>query len=217
VDLFREKSGILVVYLRGETNPIKAFKIPGGPETHPGAVGAISRINKVIGISYLCNPWVFQTVPFINFIRRAGGRGNPGIGMDLEVIPILRGQLPQKTFDIILSAADVVALPYEISSQSGILAHCLAFGKPVVTSGTEVMKEIIGGHDAGIVCDTREAYIEGICHILSDPKLADRLSSNARTYVRESIAWSRVAERHIQLYKSIMDIPKVDSHIILVE
>lgn len=130
---------------------------------------------------------------------------------------ILRGQLPQKTFDLILSAADVVALPYKISSQSGILAHCLAFGKPVVTSSTEVMKQTIGKHDAGIVCDTGEAYIGGICRILSDPELAGRLSSNARAYVRKSIAWSRVAETHIQLYKSVMDIPRVDSHIILVE
>jgi len=130
---------------------------------------------------------------------------------------ILRGQLPQKTFDLILSAADVVALPYKISSQSGILAHCLAFGKPVVTSRTEVMKQIIGEHEAGIVCDSRETYIEGICRILSDPQLADRLSSNARAYVREFISWSRVADEHINLYKSIMDIPKVDSHIIFVE
>ena len=36
-------------------------------------------------------------------------------------------------FDTIVSAADVVVLPYKITSQSGILAHCLAFGKPLIT------------------------------------------------------------------------------------
>ncbi len=130
---------------------------------------------------------------------------------------ILRGQLPQQTFDLILSAADVVVLPYRISSQSGILAHCLAFGKPVVTSDTEVMKEIIGNQGAGLVCDSDDAYIEAIVRILSDSHLAERCSLNALAYVRETIAWSKVAERHIRLYRSVMDIPSVDSHIIFVE
>ncbi len=134
-----------------------------------------------------------------------------------DQIFILRGQLPQETFDTILSAADVVALPYKISSQSGILAHCLAFGKPVVTSDTEVMKRIIGGQGAGVVCERREDYIEGIYRILSDESFARRLSENARRYVKNEISWSLIADRHIALYKAIMDIPKVDSHIILVE
>lgn len=134
-----------------------------------------------------------------------------------DQIFILRGQLPQGTFDTILSASDVVVLPYKITSQSGILAHCLAFGKPVVTSDTEVMKDIIGGHNAGIICETKEDYIEGICKILSDPELAKRISENARAYVRNEISWSHIADRHIELYRSIMDIPKIDSHIILVE
>jgi len=130
---------------------------------------------------------------------------------------ILRGQLPQQTFDLILSAAEVVVLPYKISSQSGILAHCLAFGKPVVTSNTEVMKEIIGKQGVGLVCDSKEAYIEAISRILSEHRFAKRLSLNALTYVRETIAWSKVAERHLRLYRSVMDIPEVDSHIIFVE
>jgi len=134
-----------------------------------------------------------------------------------DQIFILRGQLPQETFDTILSAADVVALPYKITSQSGILAHCLAFGKPVVTSSTEVMRHIIEEHETGIVCERPEDYIEGIYRILSDSAYAKRLSENARNYVKNEISWTRIAESHINLYKSIMDIPKIDSHIILVE
>ncbi len=134
-----------------------------------------------------------------------------------DQIFILRGQLPQETFDTILSAADVVALPYKITSQSGILAHCLAFGKPVVTSSTEVMKHIIAGQHTGVVCESKEDYIEAICHILSDPDFAKQLSDNARAYVRDEISWSHIADKHIELYKSVMDIPRIDSHIILVE
>jgi glycosyltransferase involved in cell wall biosynthesis len=134
-----------------------------------------------------------------------------------DKIFILRGQLPQETFDTILSAADAVALPYKITSQSGILAHCLAFGKPVVSSNTEVMQDTIGSHQAGIVCETERDYIDGICRILSEPDFASRLSQNARNYVRNEIAWSHIADQHIRLYREIMDIPHIDSHIILVE
>jgi glycosyltransferase involved in cell wall biosynthesis len=49
-------------------------------------------------------------------------------------IVVLRGQFPQKTFDTIISASDVVVLPYELSGQSGILAQCYAFTKPVIAS-----------------------------------------------------------------------------------
>ncbi|MCK4249351.1 MAG: glycosyltransferase, partial [Candidatus Omnitrophica bacterium] len=58
-----------------------------------------------------------------------------------DKILVLRGQFPQKTFDTIISASDVVALPYEIGGQSGVMAHCYAFSKPVVTSALPAFKK----------------------------------------------------------------------------
>lgn len=109
-----------------------------------------------------------------------------------EQIYLIRGQLPQETFDTLLSAAELVVLPYEISSQSGILAHCFALGKPVVTSSTEVMKETLEKTGAGVVCRSREDYVQGIVKILSDQDWADSLSKNSLDYVKKHIGWSRI-------------------------
>jgi len=132
-------------------------------------------------------------------------------------IYLIRGQLPQDVFDTILSAADVVVLPYRISSQSGILAHCLAFGKPIVTSSTEAMKEALKKSGAGLTCDDHSQFVENIAHILSDNEKARELSQNAINFVRDVISWSRVAKQHLGTYKALMDIPEVQSHVITVD
>lgn len=134
-----------------------------------------------------------------------------------EHIYLIRGQLPQHVFDTILSAADVVVLPYKISSQSGILAHCLAFGKPIVTSSTEAMKLAIDKSGTGLISEDRADFINNIARILSDEKLATKMSENARKYVKEKISWSRIADKHIEIYQNHMDIPKLHTGIILVE
>ncbi len=134
-----------------------------------------------------------------------------------EHIYLIRGQLPQHVFDTILSAADVVVLPYRISSQSGILAHCLAFGKPIVTSSTEAMRLAIGKSGTGLISETREDFIKNIIRILSDEALAAKMSQNAKKYVKEKISWSIIADKHIKIYQKHMDIPKLHTGIILVE
>ncbi len=132
-------------------------------------------------------------------------------------IYLIRGQLPQNVFDTILSAADVVMLPYRITSQSGILAHCLAFGKPVITSSTEAMRITMARSKSGIVCNTRADFINALVKVLSDDELAATLSSNAKKYVRENISWPIIAQRHIELYNQLTEQPPVKTHVIVVD
>nr|HID58553.1 glycosyltransferase [Desulfobacterales bacterium] len=132
-------------------------------------------------------------------------------------IYLIRGQLSQNIFDTIISSADVVVLPYKTTSQSGILAHCLAFGKPVVTSGTEGMKGIMERSGAGLVCMDDSDFVENIVKILSDPGLAQRLCENAETYVKNRISWNIVADKHLKIYSEIMDIPRLKFHVICID
>jgi len=120
-------------------------------------------------------------------------------------IKIIRGQISQDSFDTIISASDIVALPYSISSQSGIVAHCLAFGKPIVTSDTPVMTSLIKEIHSGMTCNTDEEYIDNIDWILSDDNLRKEFSDNALRYVRDNIAWSKIAGRHVEIYKTIVE------------
>jgi len=120
-------------------------------------------------------------------------------------IKVIRGQISQDSFDTILSASDIVALPYSVSSQSGIVAHCLAFGKPVVTSNTPVMASLIEETRAGLICNTDQDYVDNIDMILSDDDFRKECSNNAVRYVKDNISWSKIARRHIEIYKTIVE------------
>jgi glycosyltransferase involved in cell wall biosynthesis len=134
-----------------------------------------------------------------------------------EHIYLIRGQLPQNIFDTIISAADTVALPYKINSQSGIMAHCLAFGKPLIASNSEAMKQILSESGAGLVFKESSECVEKIVGILSDDVLSKKLSQNAKAYVQNEISWSKIARLHLDTYKEIMEVPNIISHVVLVE
>ncbi len=134
-----------------------------------------------------------------------------------ENIIFIRGQLPQHVFDTIICAADVVVLPYKISSQSGILAHCLAFGRPIVASSSPGLENVIQESGAGISCNTKEEFVEAIVRIISDPKFSKKLSENGQKYVKNNISWSIIADKHLEIYNALMDLPDVNIRIISTE
>ncbi len=134
-----------------------------------------------------------------------------------ESIWLIRGQLPQAVFDTILSAADVAVLPYKVNSQSGILAHCLAFGLPVVVSDVISLRGPVERSQAGRVARTDREFVNHVVEILQDAALHQRLSENARQYVRNHISWLKVAEQHLTLYRQLIEIPDVSSHVVLVD
>lgn len=126
----------------------------------------------------------------------------------LDRIKVLRGQFPQKTFDTILSAADVVPMPYRKGSQSGILAHCLALGRPVVVSPeARSLREMVTRARCGLIAKNDDEFVEHIVKILSDDDFRDELSRNASDYVRKTISWQIIATETINVYHEVIIVP----------
>jgi len=125
----------------------------------------------------------------------------------VDRIEILRGQFPQHTFDTIISAADVVVLPYEVGAQSGMMAQCFAAGVPVITSDLPAFRIIIERSGGGLVCEKDEDYPETILRALNDRELADGMKKNIRQYVSEKAGWSQIAQQHIDAYHSGVTVP----------
>lgn len=132
-------------------------------------------------------------------------------------IRVILGQLSQQTFDTILSAADVVVLPYKLSSQSGILAHCMAFGRPVVSSASKAMTQLIEDSGAGVIVPSKTEFSNAIASLLADETRARQMSESAREYVRAKLAWPRIAAAHRQVYESLHNIPDIGSQVIVVD
>jgi glycosyltransferase involved in cell wall biosynthesis len=123
-----------------------------------------------------------------------------------DKIIVLRGQFPQHTFDTILSASDVVGLPYETGAQSGILAQCYAFNKPVVTSNLLSFKKSIEQSGGGLICESDEDFINGIIKIINDKNLQRKFQDNIKHYVENQVSWQIVAEAHINVYQKVVKV-----------
>ncbi|MBW2219292.1 MAG: glycosyltransferase, partial [Deltaproteobacteria bacterium] len=116
-------------------------------------------------------------------------------------IEVFRGQFPQKTFDTVLSAADILVLPYTSGAQSGIMSHAMTFGKPVVTSNLPAFVEIIEKSKVGFYAKTDEEYVDRIVTLLTDTEVYENFSQNGLTYVKKYISWNIVAQQTLNIYK----------------
>lgn len=124
-----------------------------------------------------------------------------------DKIKVVIGAFTPKEYDTILNLADVVVLPYDKASQSGNLAHAFALGKPAVVTAVEGLKAEVEVSGAGVdvplgsLQDLKAALVS----VLKDNKLRKLFSKRACEYVHKKIGWSHVAQKHILLYKTIME------------
>ena len=124
-----------------------------------------------------------------------------------DKIIVLRGQFPQKTFDTIVSAGDIVVLPYEKSGQSGILTQCYAFNKPVVVSDLPAFKRSLKRSRGGLIAANDRELAEHITKLLQDDQYRNGLQNNIRDYVDKDVSWNHAAERHIEVYQTVVKVP----------
>ncbi len=120
-----------------------------------------------------------------------------------EHIRILKGQFPQKTLDHIMSAADVVVMPYSAGAQSGMLAQFSAHNIPVVSSDLLSFKIWNKESGGGLTSFTEEDYINNICKILNNDALAEKMRKNIQKS-NEHRFWDVVANKHLHIYENIV-------------
>lgn len=119
-------------------------------------------------------------------------------------VQILTGQFPQHTFDTLLSAADVVVLPYDEGAQSGVLAQAIAFKRPIVTSQLRAFTSVTRRSGAGISCADADLGSQ-INRVLGTKVVANGLAAAADTYVRRRAGWSVIGRRHVALYQEVLE------------
>ena len=167
-----------VILLAGYSRPTKCFDrmvdlFPRILERVPNAWLVLSGKLRVLGYSEY-RKMLFEKI-----------NTSPAV----DRIEVFRGQFPQKTFDTIISAADIMVFPYTAGAQSGMIAHSLAFGKPIVTSDLTSFIEIVEKSKAGFVATTNEEYIDCITKLLTNENIYKECSKNAHSFVKENISW----------------------------
>ena len=125
-------------------------------------------------------------------------------GVDEKHVKVFRGQFPQHTFDTVLSAADVMVLPYDVGAQSGMMCQCFAMGAPVVASNLRAFQNAIDRTGGGLSVDDDDQYVDAIVDLLHDEPRRRAMQASVREYIRETAGWTRVAEQHEQVYRDAL-------------
>ena len=183
-----------VILLIGYLRPSKNFDLM--VKIFPKIKQKIPNSLLMISSSVRMNEYTDYLKSFIRLINDSPAR---------DSIMFLNEKSPQSLFDTTICSADVAVMPYKVGAQSGIMAHFLAFGIPLVTSDLKVFEETFKKSMCGFASKTEEDYIRNIVDILTDKKLKDKLSSEALILVDEELSWEKVAKETVKVYQKIMD------------
>lgn len=101
--------------------------------------------------------------------------------------------------------ADLVVLPYREIDQSGVLFTALAFGSPLLLTDVGGFPEVAATGAAELAPPGDPAALHtALKRLLADPTARDRLATAARAAAAGPYAWDAIAERHIELYRSLL-------------
>jgi glycosyltransferase involved in cell wall biosynthesis len=102
--------------------------------------------------------------------------------------------------------ADLVVLPYREIDQSGVLFTALAFGSPLLLSAVGGFPEVAATGAAALVPPgDAPALHAALTRLLANPAERDRLATAARAAASGPYAWDAIAERHLALYRDLLD------------
>jgi len=110
--------------------------------------------------------------------------------------------IPDETVPEYFSAAEVVALPYLRSSGSGVANIAMTYGKPIITSELETMKEILGGYQGAIFTPIGDsaAIKEKLIQVYDKLKTGKLI-----TFDPPPDTWTKVAKQYEGIIKKLKD------------
>lgn len=205
-----------VIILHGckpsKTVPVEEAKSSFGIDPRTPIVGYLGFISEYKGLEqlieamikvpnaalFIVGGWHTETeTPYIMTLKQRS----------LELLP-KRCQWPGYVSDERLPAAygamDLVVYPSRFATESGALIMALSHGKAVLASriGPFIEKEKVG---ALMTFKNVKDLAAKIKRLLKDEELRRQLEEGARKYATEA-SWDKVAEKHVDLYKEVLNV-----------
>jgi len=114
------------------------------------------------------------------------------------------GFVPEEDLPALYGAVDLVVYPSRYATESGALLMALGFGKAVVASDLPAFRE---KEERGVLLtfsDTDD-LAQKIRFLLDEESSRRSLEEGARRYAEEN-SWQRIAQRHLELYRDLVDL-----------
>ncbi|MEU9009417.1 glycosyltransferase [Streptomyces sp. NPDC048479] len=104
-----------------------------------------------------------------------------------------------------LARADVVVLPSLQEGLSNAVMEAMAAGRPVVATAVGGTPELLRGRGVLVPPADAEALAEGVHQMLTDRASAARLGNAARQWALENLSADTMVERHVTLYRELLE------------
>lgn len=112
--------------------------------------------------------------------------------------------VPHTEMRVHFTAADVVVLPYIETSQSAVLLTAYTFGRPVITTRTGGLPEVVEEGRSGLLVPPGDdkALAEAMIALLSHPERLAEMGAYARHLTETKHSWSSIARATLEVYRS---------------
>ncbi|QEW23416.1 Glycosyltransferase KanE (plasmid) [Paracoccaceae bacterium] len=126
---------------------------------------------------------------------------------DPDRYQIHTGHIPDALVAELFTEADVVVLPYDEASQSGVLHVAATFGKPVVVTDVGELRATVEPNDTGLVIPPRspQALARALRHLAADPEDRARLGRNALRWSQGPNAPCTIGASALALYRELVE------------
>lgn len=106
----------------------------------------------------------------------------------------------------LFECSDVVVLPYTSATQSGVIPIACAFGKPVIASRVGACHELVIDRITGLLVSPGDpSELAGaIVEMLAGELNVKEMGAAARELSHGLLAWSAVADVHIEQYRGVL-------------
>jgi len=157
-------------------------------------------------------PKIAERLPDVEFMLAGGARverNEPYLAEIRESAPSnlsITGVLDDDRFQAAIAAADVVALPYESVTQSGVLNWCAAYRTPAITTPLEHFRDLATDFDYPALFESDDIGVmaDGIRELLADESRRSRLRERAAEFHRAN-GKDQVVEDYLRIYRDVLD------------
>lgn len=124
-----------------------------------------------------------------------------------ESVKLKLGYIAIHEIPNVFKVADLVVLPYNQVSQSGVVLSAYSFGKPVVATSVGGISEIVDEGKTGLLIppDNPKALAKAVIRLLKDDVLREKMGKKALEIVQKNHSWDSIAEKTELIYRSLLN------------
>lgn len=120
--------------------------------------------------------------------------------------------IPADQIAALFTATQIVVMPYDDATQSGVAALAIRFGRPVVATDVGSVSEMVRDGENGLLVPPRDpvALANAIERLVVEPGLATACAASARHRAATDLSWSAIARQTTRVYEAAIRSSRED-------